>query len=79
MLAVVRRLGRLGSTAWLWVGLVAAVVAVARERDEARAALSKARESAETERIGGRVAIDFLNARIATLETAIRTLGKVLP
>lgn len=61
------------------VSLTGTVKQLVEERDEARAALSKARESAETERIDGRVATDFLNARIATLETAIRDLAKVLP
>lgn len=50
-----------------------------RERDEAREALAKANASLETERIAGRVATEFWQARIATLEAAIRNLAKVLP
>lgn len=50
-----------------------------RERDEAQAALAKANASLETERIAGRVANEFWQARIATLEAAIRNLAKVLP
>lgn len=50
-----------------------------RRRDEARAALAKANASLETERIAGRVATEFWQARITTLEAAIRNLAKVLP
>lgn len=50
-----------------------------RERDEAQEALAKATASLETERIAGRVATEFWQARIATLESAIRDLAKVLP
>lgn len=49
------------------------------ERDEAREALAKANASLETERIAGRVATEFWQARITTLEAAIRNLAKVLP
>lgn len=56
-----------------------AVKRVVRERDEAREALAKANASLEIERIAGRVATEFWQARIATLETAIRDLAKVLP
>lgn len=50
-----------------------------REREEAREALAKANASLETERIAGRVATEFWQARITTLEAAIRNLAKVLP
>lgn len=53
--------------------------AARNERDEAQAALAKATASLEIERIAGRVATEFWQARIATLETAIRDLAKVLP
>lgn len=60
--------------------------AVRKEREDAREQLLAAQvriddlEAAlQTDRIGGRVATDFLNARIRVLEDAIRTLAKVLP
>ena len=61
------------------VSLTGTVKRLAEERDEALEALAKATASLETERIAGRVATEFWQARIATLESAIRTLGKVLP
>jgi hypothetical protein len=60
--------------------------ALKRERDDARRRVRVVeqecdvlRATIETDRIGGRVATDFLNARIRVLEDAIRTLAKVLP
>jgi len=59
---------------------------LASQLDTARAHLKSAqieagalRGALETDRIGGRVATDFLNARIRVLEDAIRTMAKVLP
>lgn len=79
--AAVDTIGAIGEALSCGLGeaVLDAAARVARERDEAREALAKANASLEIERIAGRVATEFWQARIATLETAIRDLAKVLP